>query len=120
VSLLWVVRNLFGWLAVGALSAALLGVGLRARVEVAQTVLVFLAVQLSLSVFSRGDYLFTEVAHMADGPAPSDVANMASALFLPYWVWGALCGAFSVAVLALGLRAYVGAILGPEPAARAR
>jgi hypothetical protein len=120
VSLLWVVRNLFGWLAVGALSAALLAVGLRARAEVAQTVLVFLAVQLALSVFSRGDYLFTDVARMADGPMPSDVANMSSALFLPYWTWGALCGAFSVAVLAMGLRVYLGAVLGPEKAARVR
>jgi membrane-associated phospholipid phosphatase len=79
---------------------------------------VFLAVQLALSVFSRGDYLFTDVARTGEGTFPSDVANMSSALFLPYWFWGALCGAFSVAVLALGLRAYLG-VVAAEPAKRA-
>jgi hypothetical protein len=114
-SLLWVVRNVFGWIAVGTLAAALLGLGLRARPETAQAVVVFLAVQLSLSVFSRGDYLFMERAHTVAGDFPSDVANMSTALFLPYWFWGALCGAFSVAVLALGVRLYLGAILGDAP-----
>jgi hypothetical protein len=38
---------------------------------------------------------------------------MSSALFLPYWFWGALCGAISVAVLALGVRAYLGAMAPP-------
>jgi hypothetical protein len=116
-SLLWVVRNFFGWIAVGTLAAALLGLGLRARPETVQTVLVFLAVQLSLSVFSRGDYLFMETARTGAGNYPSDVANMSTALFLPYWFWGALCGAFSVAVLALGVRAYLYAMLGDAPAA---
>lgn len=120
VSLLWVVRNIFGWIAVGALSAALLGVGFRARAETAQAVLVFLAVQLSLSVFSRGDYLFTDHANTGSGNLPSDVANMASALFLPFWFWGALCGAFSLLVLALGLRSYLTAMLGDAPRAPAR
>jgi hypothetical protein len=69
---------------------------------VSQLALVFLAVQLSLSVYSRGDYLFTDVARMSGGDMPSDVANMASALFLPYWFWGALCGALSVVVLCVG------------------
>jgi hypothetical protein len=118
VSLVWVVRNVFGWLFVGALSAALLWVGIKARAATAQTVLVFLAIQLSLSVFSRGDYLFVERANTSAGNFPSDVANMATALFLPYWFWGALCGAFSVAVLAVGLGSYLKAILGPEPKGR--
>jgi hypothetical protein len=38
------------------------------------------------------------------GPAPSDVTVMASALFLPYWFWGILCGALSLALLAAGAR----------------
>jgi len=39
---------------------------------------------------------------------PSDVAQMAENLFLPYWFWGAVCGLFAVAVLVLGLRAFFG------------
>jgi hypothetical protein len=115
-SLLWVVRNLFGWIAVGTLAAVVLGIGVKARAETAQAALVFLAVQLALSVFSRGDYLFVEWANTGSGLLPSDVSNMSTALFLPYWFWGALCGAFSVAVLALGVRSYLFAVVGGEPA----
>ncbi|MEM7403425.1 MAG: M50 family metallopeptidase [Myxococcota bacterium] len=71
---------------------------------VAQFTAIFLAVQLSLSVFSRSDYLFTPVAHTSNGIAPSDVALMARALVLPYWFWGGLCAAFSIMVLWMGLR----------------
>jgi membrane-associated phospholipid phosphatase len=101
------VRNLVGWLTVGAFAALFLGVALKAGAEAARTVLVFLSVQLSLTVFSRGGYLFTPSAQTANGVMPSDVANMATALFLPYWFWGAVCGAFSVAVLIIGARSYL-------------
>lgn len=107
VSLPWVVRNLVGWVAVGAFAALFLGVAIKAGAEAARTVLVFLSVQLSLTVFSRGGYLFTPSAHTANGVMPSDVANMSSALFLPYWFWGAVCGAFSVAVLLIGGWSYL-------------
>ena len=73
----------------------------------AQVGLLFVAIQLALSVFSRGDYLFTPVAHTGAGVMPSDVANIAAALFLPYWFWGAVCGALSLAALGLGLRDWV-------------
>ncbi|MEO1085924.1 MAG: M50 family metallopeptidase [Acidobacteriota bacterium] len=106
LSLILVVRGVAGWVFVGVL-AVLLGLLARsASDEFAQLVLVFLSVQLALSVFSRGDYLFTDTARTAGGPMPSDVAHMAQALFLPYWFWGFVCGAVSVFVLLLGVRAY--------------
>ncbi len=111
ISLPWVVRNLVGWLAVGAFAALCLVVALKASPEAARTVLVFLSVQLSLSVFSRGGYLFTPSAQTAHGVMPSDVSNMAEALFLPYWFWGAVCGAFSVVVLIGGVSTYLRAAL---------
>ena len=95
------VRNAFGFWFVVLIGGALLLVAIRA-VAMAQTVIVLLAVQLGLSVFSRSDYLFTRTALTASGPHPSDVALMADALFLPYWFWGALCGSLSVALLAWG------------------
>lgn len=102
---LLVVRTLFGFAFVLALAGVLL-LASRGGDATSQAVLVFLAVQLALSVFSRGDYLFTRAATTAEGVAASDVAQIAAALFLPYWFWGAVCGAFSVAVLALGLVVY--------------
>lgn len=64
---------------------------------------VFIGVQLGLSVFTRSGYLFTEWA----GPnLPSDVANIAEQLFLPFWFWGLVCGGISLAVLFWGFRCY--------------
>lgn len=98
-----VVRNGFALWYIGLFGALLLGLGLRARASLAQAALVFLAVQLALSVFSRGDYLFTDTAHTAGGILPSDTAQIARALGGTYWMWGAACGLFSLLVLVLGL-----------------
>jgi len=106
LALLLVVRNLFGFVFVAILALGLLVVARRASAEIAQLVLVFLAVQLALSVFSRGDYLFTPVAETSGGVMPSDVGQMESVLVLPFWFWGALCGGASVLVLAYGVRSY--------------
>lgn len=90
--------------AVGAVvAAALLLVAVRGRAAVTQVLLVFLAIQLALSVFSRGDYLFTGTAMTATGPHPSDSAQIAGALFGPYWLWGAVFGLISVVVLGVGI-----------------
>ena len=107
LALALVVRNLFGVFFVVALAAVLLLIVKFGNAWLARFGLVFLAVQLALSVFSRGDYLFTDVANTSAGPMPSDVAQMANALLLPYWFWGALCGVVSIAVLALGLVLYL-------------
>jgi hypothetical protein len=98
-----VVRNGFGWGFVAALALILGVLGTRKQPEVAQAGLVFMATQLAMSVFSRGDYLFMEYAETASGKMPSDVAQMADALFGPYWLWGGMCGLFSLVVLAAGL-----------------
>jgi hypothetical protein len=97
-----VVRNGFGWLFVGLLAAACLVLALRAGPDLVQLAVVFLAVQLALSSYSRSDYLFTRYAETSAGRMPSDVEHMAQALILPYWFWGGLCAAFSLLVIALG------------------
>lgn len=98
-----VVRNGFGVGFVLSLAALLALLGTRKNPEIAQVAMVFFATQLAASVFSRGDYLFTEFAETAEGQMPSDVAQMAEALTGPYWLWGGVCGLFSVFVLAIGL-----------------
>ena len=47
------------------------------------------------------------VARTGAGNMPSDAAQIAAAFLLPYWVWGGLCGLFSIAVLALGTWLYL-------------
>lgn len=97
-----VVRNLFGFVFVGLVAAACLFAA-RLPPDRAQLAVIFVGVQLALSVFSRADYLFSRGAVNPSGSYPSDVMRMQQALFLPYWFWGALCGAVSVAVLGWGV-----------------
>lgn len=99
------VRNAFGWWFTALLASACVIVALRAA-RLSQAFVVFLAVQLALSVYSRSDYLFTKAAVSSSGMGPSDVAVIAGALFLPYWFWGALCGAFSLLVLYAGAKVF--------------
>lgn len=106
IAILLVVRNLFGVIFVAAVGAACIAIAVKAKPWIAQVTLVFLGTQLALSVFSRGDYLFTDVAHTAKGVMPSDVAQISDALILPYWFWGALCGLFSVVAIGVGLRQF--------------
>lgn len=96
------VRNLFGFVFVGLLVAACF-LAARMTPDRTQLAVIFIGVQLALSVFSRADYLFTRGVVNPSGSYPSDVMRMQQLLFLPYWFWGALCGAVSVAVLVWGV-----------------
>jgi hypothetical protein len=106
VFLVWVMifkmRTAFGMVVAGAVAASSLAVAWRARADRAQLVLGFLSVQLALSVFSRGDYLFTDTAATGGGTFPSDTAGLAATLGGPYWLWGAICAGVSVAALLAG------------------
>lgn len=97
------VRSLVGLLVVLSLVvlSGAIALGLREH-HWSQLWMVFLSVQLGLSVFSRSEYLFAETARTGAGVGASDSAAIAEALFGPYWLWGAVCGLFSVAVLAYG------------------
>lgn len=104
------------------LAILLTWIGARKNPEPAQIALVFISIELALSVFSRGDYLFKREARLPDGVYPSDVSQMAEALGGPYWVWGVACGAFSILALVGGLwvftRAYPDAGIGRLAALR--
>jgi len=100
------IRNAFGLVFTGLVVAGLGWTAWRRSADTAQVVLVFLAIQMALSVFSRGDYLFTAEAQTGAGVMPSDTAHMAEALGGTYWLWGLACGAFSVLVLGLGVWAF--------------
>ncbi len=93
------VRNPFGVVYVLVLSALLAALVRFGSARIARFGLVFLAIQLSLSVFSRSDYLFTCEARTGVGNMPGDASQIAEALLLPYWVWG---GLLSLLVLAIG------------------
>lgn len=100
--------NLFTVAFVVGLAVLLGAIGRYADDAIARITLGFFGVQLALSVFSRGDYLFTDVANTGAGTMPSDVAQIANALLLPYWFWGGLIGLLSLAILVGGLWLSVG------------
>lgn len=104
---LWT-RTPFGWGFGAAVAALSLVVALRARPALAQMMLVFFGVQLALSVYTGGGYLFTQYVQIQSGfKGPSDTQQMAEALGGPYWFWGIVCAAFSAVVLLAGLWRYL-------------
>ncbi len=106
LSIILVVRGFFGIFFVAFVAFGCALVAVKAAAEIAQLVLVFLAVQLALSVFSRSDYLFVATAVTSGGRLPSDAGQIAEALWLPYWFWGGVCGAVSVLALVYGLKVF--------------
>jgi hypothetical protein len=99
-----VVRNGFGLAFTGVLAAVAILIAWRGGAQLAQCTLLFLAVQLALSVFSRGDYLFMQWASIGNETErmPSDSQQMAEAMGGVYWFWGGICAAFSMAMLLIG------------------
>jgi hypothetical protein len=104
ISIMLVVRNLFGVFFIAVVAGIAFYFSLGRGKNHSQLVVAFFATQLALSVFSRSDYLFTDVAITSAGAMPSDVAQIADALFLPYWFWGMICGLFSVTILVFGIK----------------
>ena len=107
LSLLLVVRNLFGFffvLSCGLVSLALALIPKNANV--ARYSMLFIAITLLTAVFSRGDYLFVAEAQTAMGVMPSDTGQIAKQLFLPYWFWGGLIAVISIAILIFGVRGF--------------
>lgn len=101
---IWV-RGGFGMAFVAVVAVACLAIAVFTSTETSRLVLLFLATQLALSVYSGGDYLFEDYVdgQMSGGKlTPSDVQIMSDSIGGPYWLWGIICGAFSLAVIVFG------------------
>ncbi len=100
ISLVLYVRNTFGFVSMTAIAIVF---GLIARygspmVRVATAQL--LAVQMALSSWSSRNYLFISGFERDGQRFDSDTQNIADEWFLPYWFWGGVLGALSLAILA--------------------
>ncbi len=58
---------------------------------------------LCLSWLNDVDYLFSPQAEVGGVRHPSDTAQMADALWLPFWFWGSAIALLSLTVLSVGL-----------------
>ena len=99
---MWV-RNPFGIAFLLATAAALAAAGRWLGDSGAAFLLHLLAALLCLSWFRDLDYMFSAQVVIAGVARPSDSAVIAQALWLPFWFWGALVAALSLALLLSGL-----------------
>nr|WP_295785877.1 M50 family metallopeptidase [Rhodoferax sp.] len=96
-------RNTFGVAFLIAV-AATLGLAAKAMPDAAAAfVLHLIAATLCLSWFIHLGYMFSAQAVVNGVAMPSDSAVIAQALWLPYWFWGAVVAALSLAVTALAV-----------------
>lgn len=107
----WVIRTTFGLFFVLSFAAICAVFARWASAAAQQFWVIFIATQLGMAVFSRGDYLFTPHAQTARGLMPSDVMQISNALWGPYWLWGGMIALCSVAILCWALRFYIRAAL---------
>ncbi|SDD21655.1 M50 family metallopeptidase [Aquimonas voraii] len=99
--LLWV-RNAFALGFIAALALWLTGVAWRGSERAVYLLSAFIAVEMSLSAFTRMDYLFTAGAATGAGTLPSDTAQIAQALGFSHIFWGAMLGLVALGVVAVG------------------
>lgn len=100
VSLLLVVRNAFGWAALVVLAAALAAVAVYAPSDAQILLAQLLGIQFCFASLGTLDYMFTKDFVRGGRVIESDTQQIANALLLPYWFWGAAIAATSAAIMA--------------------
>lgn len=99
VSLLAFVRNLYGWLSLGAIAVVLIPTALYAPLEVRIFLAQLIGIQFCLACWGSLDYMFTKQFHRDGRVLNSDTQEIANVLLLPYWFWGALIATVSLGVV---------------------
>lgn len=100
---IWV-RSLAGWIVLPVFAIFALGVALSGNARLRRFAIELLGVQAAISVWGDLGYLFSPGGVVDGRYARSDTAAIADALFLPYWLWGALLTAGIAALLWSALR----------------
>ena len=99
-SLVFFVRNLFGWIALGLIAAVLGPMAFYGpelpRIFVAQLI----GIQFCMASLGTLDYMFTRDFRRNGQVINSDTQEIAEVLLLPYWFWGGLIAALSFLVMA--------------------
>jgi hypothetical protein len=99
LSLVLVVRNLFGWVSLAVIGAALGLVAFYAPEIVRVFAAQLIGIQFCLASWGTLDYMFTR-DFVRDGQViHSDTQEIAEVLLLPYWFWGGLIAVTSVAIM---------------------
>lgn len=99
LSVVLVVRNTFGFIALTVIGVALTGIGLKAPDLVRLGLTQLIGVQMCLASWGSLDYMFTKNFQRNGRIVDSDTQNIADVLFAPYWFWGGVIAALSAAIL---------------------
>ncbi len=99
LSLIAVVRNLFGWLALGAVAGVLAPVALYGPEGVRIFLAQLIGIQFCLAFWGTLDYMFTKNFVRNGRILDSDTQEIANVLILPYWFWAAVITVASAALL---------------------
>jgi hypothetical protein len=102
-TVIWV-RSLIGWIVLPSLGLAILALALRGSQPWQRFGIQFLGVQACISVWKQFDYLFSSGGSIGGTIQRSDTGAIADVLLLPYWFWGTLISAATVALLWWSLR----------------
>ena len=100
-SIVLFVRNRFGIIALGLISLLLVPLAVRAPETVRVFVAQLVGIQFCVASWGSLDYMFTKnFRHQSGRVIDSDTQTIAAVLLLPYWFWGGLIAAISLAILA--------------------
>ena len=100
LSLVFFVRNKFGFFALAAIAAAMVAAGILAPRSVGVLLTQLVGIQFCVASWNTLDYMFTKNFKRNGKTINSDTQDIAEALFLPYWFWGAVIAAASFCILA--------------------
>ena len=99
-AMIWI-RSLFGLVAIPVIAVLLALAALKGGVTLELFLTQFIGIQLCLALVSDVNYMFTG-SFVRDGETRlSDTSTISEYWLLPYWVWGALIAAISLAILLL-------------------
>lgn len=102
-AVIWV-RTAFGFAMVTVFGVLTLAVAHYATAWGQNFIVQFLGVQACVSTYHQLNYLFSSHATVDGRRMPSDTGQIAEALWLPHWFWGALLAVTSAALLVQSLR----------------
>ncbi|MEM7275619.1 MAG: M50 family metallopeptidase [Actinomycetota bacterium] len=100
LSLLFFVRNTFGWVAIGLIALVLGPLAFYGPELVRIFVAQLIGIQFCLASWGTLDYMFTKNFRRDGQVINSDTQEIAEVLLLPYWFWGGLIALVSFAVMA--------------------
>lgn len=100
LSLVFFVRNAFGWVALGLIAVILAPLALYGPELLKIFVAQLIGIQFCLASWGTLDYMFTKNFRRDGQVIDSDTQEIAEVLLLPYWFWGGLIALLSFLIMA--------------------